>query len=163
MYTQICTHWRMNTHTHTYTVNTNLYTHAPLAVILLPRERGRKMTIYLLWALGLRQHSLPVPEKRNKESKSETEEGVGRQKVGEQQKRTEGGAVDEQEKNEPEGATGWERGREFAGGWGVASCGLVRCSVWLCYSLAVACVGWAERSRETNSGKKVAEFTLRTL
>ena len=34
IYTQICTHWRMNTHTHThththtYTVNTNLYTHA---------------------------------------------------------------------------------------------------------------------------------------
>lgn len=100
--------------------------------------------------------------KNERKSKSETEEGVGRQKVGEQQKRTEGGAVDEQEKNEPEGATGWERGREFAGGCGVASCGLVRCSVWLCYSLAVACVGWAEMSRETNLGKKVAEFTLNT-
>lgn len=45
-------------------------------------------------------------KKRKKESKSETEEGVGRQKVGEQQKRTEGGVVDEQEKYEPEGATG---------------------------------------------------------
>ena len=57
--------------------------------------------------MGLRQHRLPAPEERKKkESKSETEEGVGRQKVGEQQKRTEGGAVDEQETNEPEGATG---------------------------------------------------------
>lgn len=52
--------------------------------------------------------------------------------------------------------------REFAGGCGAASCGLVQCSVWLCYSLAVACVGWAETSRETNPGKKVAEITLST-
>ncbi len=56
-------------HTHTYKVNTNLYTQTPLAVIPFPRERGRKMTIYLLWALGLRQHSLPVPEKEKERVK----------------------------------------------------------------------------------------------
>lgn len=78
------------THTHLLTQLTQTFTHMPpLAVILHPRERGRKMTIYLLWAVGLRQHRLPAPEERKKESKSETEEGVGRQKVGEQQKRTE--------------------------------------------------------------------------
>lgn len=55
-----------------------------------------------------------------------------------------------------------ERRREFAGGCGAASCGLVRCSVWLCYSLAVACVGWAETSTETNPGKRVAQCTRST-
>lgn len=48
------------------------------------------------------------------------------------------------------------RGKDFAGG-----CGLVRCSRWLCYSLATDYVGWPEESRETNSGKKVAQFTLK--
>lgn len=62
-------------HTRTYTLNTNLYTHARLAVILLPRERGRKMTIYLLWALGLRQHSLPVPEKKRERVKERNRGG----------------------------------------------------------------------------------------
>ena len=41
-----CAH--THAHTHTYTLDTNLHTHACLAVILFPRERGRKMTIYLL-------------------------------------------------------------------------------------------------------------------
>lgn len=67
--------------------------------------------------------------------------------------------VDEQEKNLTEGVTGSARGREFTGGYGVAHCGLVRCSLWLCYSLAVTYVGWPEISRETKPGKKVAQFT----
>lgn len=57
------------------------------------------MTIYLLCVLGLRQYSLPIVEK--KESKNETVEGVGRQNLGEQLKRTDGGVVDEEEKNKP--------------------------------------------------------------
>lgn len=47
-------------------------------------------------------------------------------------------------------------GKDFAGG-----CGLVRWSLWLCYSLAADDVGWPEESRETNSSKKVAQFTLK--
>lgn len=94
-----------------------------------------------------------------KESK-EQDDGVGRQKVDKQRTKTEKGVLDEQEKNETERAASWLRGRTFAGGCRAASCGLVRCSGWLCYSLAVACVGWAETSRETNPCKKVAEFTL---
>lgn len=53
---------------------------------------------------GCSKHSLPVPDKKRK--KTETDEGVRRQKVGEQLKRTEGGVVDEQEKNLTEGVTG---------------------------------------------------------
>lgn len=51
-----CTHTYpvMNALAHkwTYTLDTNFYSHASL-VVPFPRERGRKMTIYLLWGLGL--------------------------------------------------------------------------------------------------------------
>lgn len=113
-----CMNWRMSTHL--CTLNTNLYTHASHNVILLPRERARKMTIYLLWALGLWQLRLPVPEKKKKEKKSDSEtQGEGSQKVGEHQRWTERGERGQenkkQERNEAQSAAGWKSKWEFAG------------------------------------------------
>lgn len=53
---------------------------------------------------------------RKKESKYETEEGVESQNLGEQLKRTDGGLVAEQGKNEPQRAEGQ---RALTGGCGV--------------------------------------------
>ena len=154
-YTVMYTLAHESTHTHTYTLDT---THmlVPLLFFFQEKEAEKWPFIYFeLWGCG--NTACQYQEKRTERVKEQNRAGSRKAK---------GSRTTEGNRGSSGGRTRkvWElqverEGGGLAGGCGVGSCGFVQCSVWLCYSLAVACVGWAATSRETNPGKRVSEFT----